>query len=86
MNKTNSVLNPIENKIDSITEDEFYERLALEVFEQSDSDEEPYSSIGRNLMEAYKANPDATDRVLMAITGWKMESILTMARIIKEER
>lgn len=58
---------------------EVFEVIASETLHQIARDTEPPLRVGRDLWAAYKANPSATDDVLVALCGWEMESILEFA-------
>jgi hypothetical protein len=43
-----------------------------------DSDDEPYDKRFRQLYASYVENPKVVDDVLMALCGWKMETLAEM--------
>ena len=68
----------MEEKIEEILESEFLlEELMLTIIQEINEDDEPLDKKSRQLLLAYKDNPDI-DNVLMSLCGWNLKSLIDM--------
>lgn len=82
---SNDIISVIEDRIMRGEATEIFEGIASEVLDQIASEEESLRHIGRDLWEDYRKNPEIVDRVLIALCGWSMKSILIFAKIIPDD-
>lgn len=82
---SNNIISAIESKIAHGKATEVFEGIASEVLDQIASEDESLRHIGRDLWEDYRKNPEIVDRVLIALCGWSMKSILIFAKIIPDD-
>lgn len=75
----------MKEKLERISsEDDLKEEFILQLNEQIASDEEPARKKFAALKEAYEQDAAVTDLVLMAICGWRMETLVDNAIHVKD--
>lgn len=51
-------------------------QLGERIVDEIGNDDEPFDKIARNILETYKESPEIVDKVLVALCGWRVESLL----------
>ncbi len=76
----------MEEKLKRIAEDEaLQEEFVINLLEQVATDDEVPRKKFRALQEAYEKDPALVDEVLMAICGWRMETLVDNAIAVCDE-
>lgn len=80
------MITTMEEKLQMIAEDEaLQEEFVIQMNEQIATDDEVPRKKFRALKEAYEKDPALVDDVLMAICGWRMETLVDNAIAVCDE-
>ena len=66
-------------------EEDLQDEFFIQLHEQIASDDEQPRKKFAALREAYEQDPALTDHVLMALCGWRMETLVDNAIYVKDE-
>jgi len=76
----------MKDKLERIANDEeLQDEFIIQLSEQVATDDEIPRKKFRALKEAYEKNPSLVDEVLMAICGWRMETLVDNAIAVCDE-
>lgn len=76
----------MEDKLERIANDEeLQDEFIIQLSEQVATDDEIPRKKFSALKEAYEKNPSLVDEVLMAICGWRMETLVNNAIAVCDE-
>lgn len=76
----------MKDKLERIANDEeLQDEFIIQLTEQVATDDEIPRKKFRALKEAYEENPSLVDEVLMAICGWRMETLVDNAIAVCDE-